>query len=101
LFYTKAGLAIGDVKPRAVLNPGPGFTPAFFNVQPAPAFNSSNTAVGWTVGAGFEFAVTRDYSFKAEYKYYDLGTSTYQLDVPVRIKTSGNIGLAGLNYHYN
>jgi opacity protein-like surface antigen len=99
LFYAKGGLAVGEVNARAVFNPDSGFSPGVFNVQPGLAFSSSNTAVGWTAGAGFEFALTRNCSFKAEYKYFDLGTSTYQLDVPVKIRTTGNIGLVGLNYH--
>jgi opacity protein-like surface antigen len=99
LFYAKGGLAVGEVNARAVFNPGSGFSPAAFNVQPGLAFSSSNTGVGWTAGAGFEFALTRNCSFKAEYKYFDLGSSTYQLDVPVKVRTTGNIGLVGLNYH--
>jgi outer membrane immunogenic protein len=102
LFYAKGGLAVGEVNARATFNPGSGVSPTSFNVPPGLAFGSSNTtATGWTIGAGFEFALTHNYSLKAEYKYFDLGASTYQLDVPVKIKTTGNIGLVGVNYHFD
>jgi opacity protein-like surface antigen len=101
LLYAKGGLAFGETDARAVFNPGSGFNPALFNVQPGLAFNSTNTAVGWTMGAGFEFALTQAFSVKAEYKYFDLGSSTYQLNGPVRIGTTGNVGLVGINYHFN
>jgi outer membrane immunogenic protein len=35
-----------------------------------------NTRVGWTAGAGGEYALGNGWSFKAEYLYVDLGRST-------------------------
>lgn len=40
-----------------------------------PLFSDSSTNWGWTVGAGGEFAITNNWTFKAEYLYVDLGTS--------------------------
>ncbi|MFG1345588.1 outer membrane protein [Xanthobacter autotrophicus DSM 431] len=40
-----------------------------------PLFSESSTNWGWTIGAGGEFAVTNNWTFKAEYLYVDLGSS--------------------------
>ncbi len=42
----------------------------------APAGTSasfSNTRVGWTVGGGIEYAITNNWSVRAEYRYSDFG----------------------------
>jgi opacity protein-like surface antigen len=104
LVYSKGGLAVANVSAASIWNPGiiplnPG-VPA----QPtpsAPAFRGSDTAVGWTLGGGFEFALAQNWSSKAEAMYYDLGSATYQLDAPVRISRTGAIGRVGVNYHFN
>jgi len=36
--------------------------------------STSSTRVGWTVGAGFEYAVSANWSLKAEYLYLDFGS---------------------------
>jgi opacity protein-like surface antigen len=92
LIYGQGGLAVGDVAAKVVSN-------SFF---PGGTVNSdSKTSVGWTAGAGFEFGLTQNISAKAEYLYFDLGTDTYNLGVPVRISRNGNIGRVGLNYRFN
>ena len=43
----------------------------------APFFGStsiSTTRVGWTVGGGIQYAVTNNWSVRAEYRYTDFGT---------------------------
>lgn len=43
----------------------------------APIFGSTNistTRVGWTVGGGIQYAVTNNWSVRAEYRYTDWGT---------------------------
>jgi len=37
---------------------------------------ASETRSGWTVGGGFEYAITNNLSMFFEYNYYDLGTRT-------------------------
>ena len=37
----------------------------------------SNTHIGWTVGAGVEFAVTEDLSLDLQYRYTDLAPQNY------------------------
>jgi len=77
----------------------------------------SNTRVGWTAGGGIEWLFAPNWSVKAEYLYYDLGSVTYGLS-PLqnfnsagtlftsgspfsRTRFTGNIVRAGLNYHFN
>ena len=38
--------------------------------------SGSKTKVGWTAGAGVEYAVTQNFTVKAEYLYVDLGDVT-------------------------
>jgi outer membrane immunogenic protein len=41
------------------------------------AFDSSRTSVGWTVGAGIDFALTDKFVVGAQYRYYDFGSEHY------------------------
>jgi opacity protein-like surface antigen len=92
LIYGQGGLAVGDVKANIVSSSTfPGATLA----------SDSKTAVGWTIGAGFEFGLTQNISAKAEYLYFDLGSDTYNLGVPIAINRTGNIGRVGLNYRFD
>lgn len=91
LVYGQGGLAVGDVVAQTTFNSIPG----------NPSVSSSKTSVGWTAGAGFEFGLTQNISAKAEYLYFDLGSDTYNLGVPVAINRTGNIGRVGLNYRFN
>ncbi len=69
----------------------------------------SKTKVGWTIGTGFEYAVTNHATLKAEYLYVDLGsTSLTSTDTAtagfapfiygVSTKFQDNIVRLGLNY---
>jgi len=44
--------------------------------------NPSSTRVGWTIGAGAEYAITNNITIKGEYLYYNLGSTT--------VSTTGN-----------
>jgi outer membrane immunogenic protein len=57
LFYGTGGAAFGNVQAGAIGGP----------------FDSS-TQVGWTAGAGIEYAFTPNWTAKAEYLYVNLGT---------------------------
>jgi outer membrane immunogenic protein len=48
-------------------------TTGFFTGIPGATANFSNTRVGWTVGGGIEYAVTHNWSVRAEYRYSDFG----------------------------
>jgi outer membrane autotransporter protein len=91
LVYGQGGLAVGDVVAQTTFNSIPG----------NPTISDSKTSVGWTLGAGFEFGLTKNISAKAEYLYFDLGSDTYNLAVPVAINRTGNIGRVGLNYRFD
>jgi outer membrane immunogenic protein len=49
-----------------------------------------------------EFALTDRWSAKAEYMYYDLGSSTYVVDNGLLVDgdTRGSTVRIGLNYHF-
>jgi outer membrane immunogenic protein len=84
--YLTGGAAFGDIK-----------------MTPFAAASETTTNVGWTVGAGIEFAFLGAWSAKIEYLYADLGKATCSaatcgLDNDVTLKTS--IVRAGVNYHF-
>jgi outer membrane immunogenic protein len=54
---------------------------AVANAEASDATSSdSQTAVGWTAGAGVEAAVTDNVFARVEYRYTDLGSDSYSLD---------------------
>jgi outer membrane immunogenic protein len=108
LVYGTGGLAYANVHYRGddffVFTGGTGFT------EPA---SRNSTEVGWTAGGGLEYALTRHWSIKAEYLYYDLGdhgatgnefTLTGAPAPPFGIhynwETTGNIVRGGINYKF-
>jgi outer membrane immunogenic protein len=87
LIYTTGSLAYGNVAKSAIMpgsasgiggNNAGGFS---YNCgAPTGMVNcfygaSSQTMVGWTVGAGIEYIITNKMTLKAEYLYADLGHS--------------------------
>jgi outer membrane immunogenic protein len=78
---------------------------AFGNVKMTPAAGASTTQtkIGWTLGAGVEYAFMGAWSAKLEYLYADLGKSTCGaatcgIDTDVKFNTS--IVRVGLNYRF-
>jgi len=113
LVYGTGGLAYGGVSLNTasfVFDPG-------WDAQPKSSggVNFSNTQVGWTAGGGVEWMFMPNWSAKAEYLYYDLGTVMQGFSMPVvdnagatalfggqvRARVNGNIVRAGVNYHFN
>jgi outer membrane immunogenic protein len=102
LFYATGGLAYGHVESSfRIIPPAPG--PAEL------AAGEDKWKVGWTVGAGIEHLFNQNWSVKAEYLYYNLGSSNLALvtvaGAPpetgvVSYKNAGHIVRAGLNYHF-
>jgi outer membrane immunogenic protein len=108
-------LAYGHVQTNAL------FSGAILN-DPAGAIagstniSQSETRAGWTAGGGFEWMFAPQWSVKAEYLYYDLGTLTLNQTLNVAILATpaanvnwniqstthfnGNVVRAGLNYHF-
>ena len=72
-------------------------------MTPACGTVDTETKVGWTAGAGIEYAFIGAWSAKIEYLYVDLGkvtcsAATCGLATDVNFKT--NFVRAGLNYHF-
>jgi outer membrane immunogenic protein len=104
LLYGTGGLAYGSIKTSGTLT---GFNPNGGAL--AFAGSSSDTRVGWTVGAGVEAMITQNWTAKLEYLYMDLGrfnSATFTLapgsliGVNVSSKFTDNILRAGINYKF-
>ena len=84
--YVTGGVAYGDIKGSV-----PGLA------------GNSDTSVGWTVGAGVEFALPGNWTAKGEYLYVDLGDincSAANCGAPAKIDFTSHIVRAGLNYRF-
>jgi outer membrane immunogenic protein len=83
----------------------------------AGAGSYSGTRVGWTAGAGLEYLFAPNWTLKAEWLRYDLGSATYSngtlngiltgsstinfTDVSSStVKFTGDIARAGVNYKF-
>jgi outer membrane immunogenic protein len=101
LVFGTGGLAYGHVNTSAVM-PGPavgigangagGFSYVCGTATgQANCFNgaSSQTMVGWTIGAGGEYRITNNFTLKAEYLYANLGRTSINT---VATTTFGGVG---------
>lgn len=101
LVYGTGGLAIAGVRPRnnyaatvtfrsdAGANPADPFTDDATDANGGPytqaihtitgATNATVVRTGWTLGAGGELKLSRNWSMRGEYRYTDLGTVTSQM----------------------
>ena len=108
LLFATGGLAYGG---------GSAFGSVVANIDPVDVNwygSTSSTRVGWTVGAGVEYAITNNVTVKAEYLYYDLGRvdvaaygSAGALDLTdanlyltTKADINGSIARAGLNFKF-
>jgi outer membrane immunogenic protein len=107
LLYATGGLAYGSIETTSALT---SITPALVGVTNVTS--SSTTRVGWTIGGGIEAMFARDWSFKLEYLYVDLGnvsgSNTLITLPPVTgitaswdSKITDNIIRAGINYRFS
>jgi outer membrane immunogenic protein len=89
LLFLTGGLAVGDVSSSGSVNVA---SSALVSVS---AWNGSNstTRTGYTVGGGFEYALTDHWTTKAEYLWYDLGHASHPLNCAVNTNILG--GCAG------
>jgi outer membrane immunogenic protein len=105
LVYGTGGVAYGSFRAEQ-------FMPLF--IAPLVA-TSSNLRVGWTAGAGVEVALDYNWSFKAEYLYFDYGdiggpTATTQtiagrttnnLNYAFTSRFTDNVVRVGINYRFS
>jgi outer membrane immunogenic protein len=100
LLYAKGGVAAAEYKDSLSLING---VPAFVDFG-----TKTNTNVGWTVGAGWEYAFAPNWSAKIEYNYLDLGTTTEiffatpgaGLSLQQEIQHTLQIAKVGVNYRF-
>lgn len=102
LLYVTGGVAYGDVNYAAQSDFRPQGT-----IQYPAGFKE--TKVGWTVGAGAEWAFADNWSAKVEYLYMDLGNSSVvanpvPANPPFQVgytwKTTENLARFGINYRF-
>jgi outer membrane immunogenic protein len=102
LFYVTGGLAYGQVKTNSH---------TAFDPNPPTQYFESNSVwkAGWTVGAGVEWAVFDNWTAKAEYLHYDLGSQDLVANpaapngpfaVTNHWTTRGDLVRVGLNYRF-
>lgn len=66
-----------------------------------PDVSDSQTHVGWTAGAGVEFAATESVSINLEYLFADLGEQEYDTGgIPPTVDLTTNQVRLGLNWHF-
>lgn len=73
----------------------------FTDITPT-TFTDEQTHVGWTVGAGVEFAVADRVSIDLLYRYTDYGTKDYTLapPTPTSLHLTSNAITAGVNWRF-
>jgi outer membrane immunogenic protein len=115
LFYGTGGLAYGGPSSSTAI--AGAETPNTGTTNVAGVGSASSTLVGWTAGAGVEWLFAPNWTAKAEYLHYDLGSVTYSNGAlngfltgtniiaftdlsSSTAKFSGDIVRAGLNYKF-
>ncbi len=83
--YITGGLAVADVEATSIDG----------------LFGKSETKAGWTIGGGLEVKLDRNWSFKAEYLYVDLGNVGVATPAPIRADfDETHIVRGGINYKF-
>ena len=83
LLYGTVGLAYGTLRGQNTIT----------------GFAQSNTRIGWTVGAGMEIALLRNWTARAEYLYVDLNDRPYSLTA-TRNGLESSLLRFGINYRF-
>jgi outer membrane immunogenic protein len=91
LFYATGGVTIGDVS----------YTPGIF-FFPWGNATSSTTRAGWNLGGGMEFAFTKNWIGRVEYRYTDFGTANVAPFGPgAAVRVKDNALRAGVSYKFD
>jgi outer membrane immunogenic protein len=100
LFYATGGLALG----RENFNQTVSLVSPFVETT-----SMGSTRVGWTAGAGVEYAITKNWSIKGEYLHVDLGSfntvatlspAFAGLNMAGNVRLTTEIARGGVNYHF-
>ena len=99
LVYTRGGVAWTREKADIV------FTAPLLGIAVDPRATTSR--IGWTAGAGMDWAFAPHWSTNFEYDFYDFGSNNFALtDTINRVTFSGNLKdrihtvIVGLNYRF-
>lgn len=105
MFYGTGGVAYGGGSSH--FNVFDSTTSSYWTGSP------SSTRVGWTLGAGVEYAITNNITIKGEYLYYNLGSTTLTTTgntfaatnfpgvyATEKLTFDGSIVRAGVNYKF-
>jgi outer membrane immunogenic protein len=97
LLYAAAGAAFGDVH---TTYGGAGYAP-----PGGVPFSVTTQRVGWTVGAGAEYAFSDKIVGSLDYRYTDLGSRSFSnsnplIDTADKVKFHANTVLVGLAYRF-
>ena len=86
--YVTGGAAFGSVRP---------------SVNPGPLFTATDTRIGWTFGAGLEYAFLGNWTAKIEYLYVDLGSFATGFTAPIvnTVSFQEHVVRVGLNYKFS
>jgi outer membrane immunogenic protein len=109
LVFGTGGLAYASVRENSTISntDGGGLIAIGFGLSAdctgaafAPCFSGATTKIltGYAAGGGFEYAAWRNVSFKAEYLYVNLGSSS---TTSVALKTLGANGPASYSTHFS
>jgi outer membrane immunogenic protein len=106
LLYGTAGFAYGKLKQSVqYINVSASGTSGNDGNCPAASTCFSGTsdriATGWTAGAGFEYALLNNWTFKLEYLYVNLGSNTFNEDVLFPTILGTGLQSASLTAHYD
>jgi outer membrane immunogenic protein len=79
---------------------GGAFAPANFTAVPGVFPGGSTTMAGWTAGGGVEFAITPNWSAKAEYLYINFPSPSLNIAGGQGFKATENVIRGGVNYKF-
>ena len=113
LTYVTGGLAYGHAVASTTTTAVDvnGTNTCLFGDIDCTSGSTSSVKAGWTLGAGIETVIARNWSVKAEYLYYDLGRTSYvntyipplapKSAMETTVHFNGSIVRLGVNYLFN
>jgi outer membrane immunogenic protein len=114
LLYVTGGLAYGHTKTNVAFSEHVSGA-CFCGPDPVTSVENDEWRAGWTVGGGVEWMFAPQWTVKAEYLYYDLGSVTlnssvtqlnaaatpfFGVGIASEVTYRGSIARAGVNYKF-